>query len=117
MKVAISAQGQDISSQLHPGFGRAPGFIIYDLDTGEQNYLPNSANRAGGRGVGARTAQDVVESGVQAVLTGQVGPKAFSYLRGKDIRIYLTQAATVQEGLQALKDGQLQPTDSLMDQS
>ena len=114
MKVAISAQGQDLSAIFHSGFGRAPGFIIYDLVTDEFSFLSNQHNLAGAKGVGARTAQDVANSGVQAVITGQAGPKAFAFLRGQKIDIYLTDKGTVQEAVQAFKDGELQARDSLI---
>ncbi len=115
MKVAISAQGQDLSALFHPGFGRAPGFVIYNLDTEEFTHLSNEHNLAGAKGVGARTAQDVVNSGVQAVVTGQAGPKAFAYLRGQKIEVYLTdREGSVQEIIKAFKAGELQPRDSLI---
>lgn len=114
MKIAVSAQGKDISAKLHPGFGRAPGFIVYDLDSDTVSYLSNEHNLAGAKGVGARTAQDVVKTGAEAVLTGQIGPKAFSYLRGQKVQIYLTEAETVQEAIQALRQGDLQPRQSLV---
>jgi len=115
MKVAVSAQGQDLSAPFHPGFGRAPGFIIYDLDTDEFTYLSNEHNLAGAKGVGARTAQDVVNSGVQAVITGQTGPKAFAFLRGQKIDIYLTDKQTVQEAIEAFKVGDLTSRESVLD--
>ena len=115
MKVAVSAQGRDLSAELHPGFGRAPGFIVYDLETEEYTYLSNEHNLSGAKGVGARTAQDVVKTGAEAVLTGQMGPKAFSFLRGQKVQIYLTEAETVQEAIQALRQGDLQPRQSLVE--
>jgi predicted Fe-Mo cluster-binding NifX family protein len=114
MKVAVSAQGEDLSAGFQPGFGRAPWFIIVDLETGGSTPLSNRHNLSGGRGVGVRTAQDVAASGAEAVLTGQIGPKAFAYLRGKNIQIYLTEQETVQEAIQTLRSGQLQPRDSLL---
>ncbi len=114
MKVAVSTQGRDLSSSLHSGFGRAPGFIIYDLETEEYTYLSNEHNLSGAKGVGARTAQDVVNCGVQGVVTSQMGPKAFSFLRGQKVQIYLTEAETVQEAIQAWRQGDLKPRQSLV---
>lgn len=108
MKVAISSQGQELSSALDPRFGRAAGFMIFDLETQESQFLSNEQNLYASQGAGIQTAQNVANSGVQAVITGHVGPKAFSALQAGGIPVYLCQAGTVQEALQAYQEGQLQ---------
>jgi predicted Fe-Mo cluster-binding NifX family protein len=110
MKIAISSQGKDLTSGIDPRFGRAAGFIIYDLDSDEYHYLSNSLNLHASQGAGIQTAQNVAGAGVQAVLSGNVGPKAFTALQAGGIATYLIDnSATVQEAVQAFRDGKLSP--------
>jgi predicted Fe-Mo cluster-binding NifX family protein len=111
MKIAISSQGQDLSSGLDPRFGRTPGFIIYDTQSGEASHLANTQNMQAMQGAGIQTAQNVVQAGAEAVITGHVGPKAFSALQAGGIDIYLCQEPTVQEAIKAFEEKKLTPTD------
>ncbi len=111
MKIAISSQGQDMNSGLDPRFGRTSGFIIYDTDSQEWSYLANTQNMQAMQGAGIQTAQNVVQAGAEAVITGHVGPKAFSALQAGGIGIYLCQEPTVQEAVKAFMDNRLSPTD------
>jgi predicted Fe-Mo cluster-binding NifX family protein len=107
MQLAISTSGQDLSAPL-TGFGRASGFILYDTEKGEFSYLSNSQNMLAARGAGAKTAQDLAQSGAQAVITGKMGPKAADFLQGQGIKIYLASQSTVQEAIQAYQAGSLE---------
>ncbi|MFO8033341.1 MAG: hypothetical protein R6U22_12450, partial [Desulfohalobiaceae bacterium] len=53
MQLAISTSGQDLSAPL-TGFGRASGFILYDIEKGDFSYHSNSQNMLAGRGQGPR---------------------------------------------------------------
>ncbi|MFA5317827.1 MAG: NifB/NifX family molybdenum-iron cluster-binding protein, partial [Dehalococcoidales bacterium] len=69
MKIAISANGQNLDAEVDPRFGRCRYFIIADTETGSFEALDNtSAMAAGGAGISA--AQTIVGKGVEAVLTG-----------------------------------------------
>lgn len=107
MKIAVSTQGQDLNSALDPRFGRASGFLIYDDQSGEAEYISNTQNLQAMQGAGIQTAQNVAQSGAKAVISGHVGPKAFSALKAGGIAIYLCAQGTVQEALDALKAGTL----------
>jgi len=110
MKIAISAKGRDLSAQIDPRFGRAAGFIIYDLDTDEFEYLSNSLNLQASQGAGIQTAQNVAGAGVQAVLSGNIGPKAFTALQSGGLDIYLLDnSKTVNQAVQAFKNGEIHP--------
>lgn len=108
MKIAVSSQGQELKSALDPRFGRAAGFIVFDLESGDFEFVSNEQNLYASQGAGIQTAQNVAKSGAQAVITGHVGPKAFAALKAGDIPVFFCQAKTVQEALQAYKDGQLE---------
>jgi predicted Fe-Mo cluster-binding NifX family protein len=108
MKIAISSQGPDLNAALDPRFGRAAGFIVYDDANGNFEYISNEQNLQAMQGAGVQTAQKVAKTGAKAIISGHVGPKAFSALRSGGIDIYLCQAGTVQEALDALKAGSLE---------
>lgn len=111
MKIAISSQGKDLSSAVDPRFGRAAGFIIYDLETENYEYIDNEQNLNAAQGAGIQTAQNVAKSGARAVITGHVGPKAFSALKSGNIDIYLGTNQSVQESISAFKNKELKPAD------
>lgn len=108
MKIAISSQGNDLSAQIDPRFGRATGFIIYDLDTDEYDFISNAENSQAPQGAGGQASQAVAKSGAKAVISGHIGPKAFAALSAGGFSIYLAEKGTVQEIIQAYKNGQLQ---------
>jgi predicted Fe-Mo cluster-binding NifX family protein len=108
MKVVASAMGEDLNAEVSPVFGRCPMYIIVDTETTQFEAVPNPAMSAPG-GAGIQAAQFVVSRGVQAVLTGNVGPNAFNVLQAAGITIYPVSAGTVQQAVDAYKNGQLQP--------
>ena len=110
MKIAISSQGDTLDSIVDPRFGRAEGFLVYDLETETMEYASNDQNLNIPQGAGIQTAQNVAQTGAQAVITGNVGPKAFSALNQGNIAMYLFTNGTVGEALEAYKKGELVPT-------
>ena len=44
VKVAVSSQGTDMSSQVDPRFGRAKCFVVVDTETGEFVAHDNTQN-------------------------------------------------------------------------
>ncbi len=108
MKIAITAQGQDLSSPLDPRFGRAKWLILADTDTGQFKANDNSVNLNAASGAGIQTAQNIAGLGAEAVITGNTGPNAFRTLGAAGIKVFLSKASTVQEALDLFKEGKLQ---------
>ena len=109
MIVAVSSIGVNLSSQVEPRFGRCPNFLIIDTDTMDFKVVSNEArNTAHGAGVGA--ARIVVSQGVNAVLTGNVGPNAFNALSASKIQIFTGISGTINESLNRLRNGELEST-------
>jgi predicted Fe-Mo cluster-binding NifX family protein len=98
MKIGITAKGKTLDSPLDPRFGRAEYLLFVDSDTLECEAVNNAATAASG-GAGIVAAQAVVEKGVQAVITGSVGPNAISVLQAAQIAIYQGQAVSVRENI------------------
>jgi predicted Fe-Mo cluster-binding NifX family protein len=107
MRIAISAQGENLDALASPVFGRCPAYILVDTETMQFEAVPNPARNQGG-GAGIQAAQFVVEHGAQAVLTGNLGPKAFNVLQAAGIPGYLVPEGTVGQAVEAFKVNQLQ---------
>ncbi|ARN57074.1 NifB/NifX family molybdenum-iron cluster-binding protein [Sedimentisphaera salicampi] len=107
MKAAITANGKTYSSAVDRRFGRAAGFVIYDTETHSLEYKDNSQNLNAAQGAGVQAAQNVADAGVQAVITGHCGPKAFHVLSQAGVEVYTTQAQTVEEAIDLFRTGKL----------
>ena len=108
MKVAVTSQGKDLSSQVDPRFGRAKYFIVVDTDSGEFTAHDNSQNLNAPQGAGIQAGQNVVSLGVEAVIIGNAGPNAFKTLQAGNVKIYIGATGTVQDVIEQLKAGKLQ---------
>ena len=108
MKVCISSIGKDLSTPVDPRFGRAQFFLFVDTETMEYECIENPAINAGG-GAGTKAAQLVSDKGAQAVLTGNVGPNAFTALTAAGIKIYVGLSGSAQESIDKFKQGQVKP--------
>jgi len=95
MKIAVTSQGREMGSELDPRFGRASCFIIVDTESGKNQVADNSQNLNAAQGAGVQAAQAVANLGVEAVMTGHCGPKAFQVLDAAGIKVYLGAEGTV----------------------
>ena len=106
MRIAVTAQGTDLDSAIDPRFGRCRSFVIADSDSDEFEAFSNDGVMASG-GAGTQSAQFLANKGVDAVITGNVGPNAARALEAAGIEVYSTAAGTVRDALQAFKAGKL----------
>jgi predicted Fe-Mo cluster-binding NifX family protein len=90
-------------------FGRARCFVIVDTETGAFTAADNTQNLLATQGAGIQAGRAVVEAGVEAVITGHVGPKAFATLQAGGVCVYTGAAGTVAEALEQFKAGKLEP--------
>lgn len=107
MKIALTTSGDDLHAPLDSRFGRAPKFLIYDLETNTYDVIDNEHNLNAAQGAGIQSAQNIARSGVQALITGHCGPKAFRALQAAGIKIHNTNAATITEALDQYRSGKL----------
>jgi predicted Fe-Mo cluster-binding NifX family protein len=106
MKIAISSTGKDLDCQIDPRCGRCQYFIFLDSETMEFEAAENQGLTAMG-GAGVQAAQLVVQKGVNALITGNLGPNAASALSASGIKVYLVPGGTVKEVAEAYKSGTL----------
>lgn len=86
MKLCITSTGRSLDSDVDPRFGRCAYFIIVDSDNMEFEAFENGSSGASG-GAGVQSGKFVADKGAEIVLTGNVGPKAFSTLSSAGIEI------------------------------
>ena len=107
MKIVVTSQGTDRESLVDSHFGRARYFLVCDLESGEVTSHDNGRNLDAEHGAGTRAGQHVVSLGVEAVVTGNVGPKAFQVLRAGGVAVYVGPDGTEETALDALAGDQL----------
>ena len=108
MKIAITSQGGELTSRVDPRFGRAGYFIVVDTETGEFTPADNSQNLNAAQGAGIQAGRNVVQLGVEAVITGHVGPKAFAALQAGGVKVYTGASGTVADAVEQFQAGELQ---------
>ena len=111
MKVAITAQEKELSSEIDLRFGRAKWIIVVDTETGDFQAHDNAVNLNAAQGAGIQTGQNIANLGVEAVITGNVGPNAFKTLNAANIKIFLAEKQTVVEAIDSFKAGELKEVD------
>lgn len=104
MKIGITSSGPDLNSQVDIRFARAPYFLIVDSET--RNFETVKNPYIVGRGVGYAAAELMGNKGVEAVITGSVGPNSYAVLKQLGIKIY-TATGVINSVLDELKNNQL----------
>jgi len=107
MKIAITAQGKELSSEIDLRFGRAKWIIVVDSETGDFTAYDNVVNLNATQGAGIQTGQNIANTGVEAVITGNIGPNAFKTLNAAGVKMFLAETQTVQQALDSFKAGKL----------
>ena len=108
-KIAITVSAEGWNAAIDERFGRAAGFALltpsgsgYDI-----SYIPNTQNRQSDQGAGIQAAETVASAGAEILLTGHVGPKAFSTLMAAGIRIYTGISGSAETALKDYEAGRL----------
>lgn len=109
MKIAVSANGPDLTAQVDPRFGRAPFFLLVDPETLACEAVPNQTNLQAPQGAGIQAAALVSRYRPAAVLTGNCGPKAFQTLQVAGIQVIVGVEGPVREAVKNYQAGKLKP--------
>ena len=110
MKIGVSSTGKDLDAQVDPRFGRCSYFIVVDTGTMSYESISNESAMASG-GAGIQAAQTVAKAGVQAIITGNVGPNAFQTLSAAGIKVFTGAFGSVKEAVEKYKKGELKETE------
>ncbi len=112
MKIGIASTGTDMDSQISERFGRAPYFIIYDVESGSFEAVPNEVS---GGGAGVKAGMTLASKGIEFVITGGgVGPNAYEALNSAGIKIIGNTKGTVKDAVERFKKGELQVTQDIL---
>ncbi len=102
MRVVITADGPGLDSPVSVVFGRAPYFIVYDLERDTYETFLNPAQGAFG-GAGPLAANFVAQQGARVLVTGGVpGPNAQGVIMSLGIEIIQFQGS-VRDAITMLK--------------
>lgn len=112
MKIAISASEKSMTSSVDPRFGRANYFLIYDLENNNYQFIDNVQNLNAASGAGIQSAQNVINQNIEALITGNCGPKAFNVLNMSGVKVYLVNDLSLEEALKEFKAGNLKVSDN-----
>lgn len=111
MKIGISSKGKDLNSEVDPRFGRCSYFLIVDVDTLNFETIGNESMMASG-GAGIQAAQTIAKTGVEAIITGNIGPNAFQTLSAAGISVYTGADGIIKDIIERYKKGDFKKTES-----
>ena len=110
-KVAVSvASKQGLASMMDSRFGRTPAFLIVSGDDNNwtvSDVVDNDA-AAAAHGAGGAAAALVAKYGVDSVISGRFGPKAYQALEALGIEMWIfNEGQSAKEALNAFNKGLL----------
>ncbi|MBF0303207.1 MAG: NifB/NifX family molybdenum-iron cluster-binding protein [Desulfamplus sp.] len=108
MKAAVSSSGKTLESELDPRFGRASYFLIVDTETFDFEVKQNDQNMNLPQGAGIQAGKIVADCGVEVLITGNCGPKAYNVLDAVGIKVVTGTNGTVREVVEKFKNNALQ---------
>ncbi len=105
MKIAVTAKGETLDSQMDPRFGRAQTILLVDTGTLEFEVIDNNENKDAFKGAGIQAAAMICDEGVEALITGFCGPNAFKTLAAAGVRVVPDQTGRVIDAVLKFKLG------------
>lgn len=105
-KVALPAKGDGLNAQISEHFGRAPYFIVYDVNRKVFWTIPNPfVNEA--HAVGLRVGTMLVKKRVGVIVCKNIGPEPIKKFNDSKIEVYIGAEGTVADGIKQYKSNQL----------
>jgi len=109
--IAITSSGQTLESNVNPRFGRSQHFLLLD-EEGNLDEVVSNPGVGAQRGAGVQAAQTIADQGVEVLITGNIGPNAFSALQTAGIEVFLTAGISVKEAFEKWKNDELDKTET-----
>lgn len=111
MIIAVSASDASLSSMVNPRFGRCTQFIVMDTSKHNHHILQNTAADGPG-GAGVEAVRLLVDQGVEAVVSGYIGPHAMQALKANGITVYTDLNGTVANAITSVVEGKASPAEA-----
>ncbi|OYT35009.1 MAG: diguanylate cyclase [Candidatus Aenigmarchaeota archaeon ex4484_52] len=108
MKIIISSTGDKIDDLLDARFGRCPYFIVVEIENKKIKTINAIKNIAMAQmtGAGINAAQIVANENPDAIITTNIGPRAFDVFEQFNILIYCG-SGKIKDVIQEFIDGKL----------
>jgi predicted Fe-Mo cluster-binding NifX family protein len=107
MRIAITAEGNNLDAKIDPRFGRAQYILVVDHDGTLLESIDNQMNRATMTGAGIQAAKKLADKNVSLLLTGKCGPNATKALKAAGLEFREVRSGTVREALEGFKRGEI----------
>ena len=107
MKIAVMAEGPNRNSAVDPHFARALYFVLVDIENNDFTVRGNANVQQTQYLAGTQAAGLLISLGVEAVITTNIGPRAFETLKSAKVRVFRTTPASAEEAVELFKTGQL----------
>ena len=93
MKIAISSTGKTLESDVDSRFGRCAYFLIVEIEGSKIKGFKAIENKAKEQmgGAGISSGENVANEKVDAIITNNLGPRAFSVFEQLKIKVYSGQ--------------------------
>ena len=105
MKIVISATGKDIESEIDTKFHRSSFFLVVDTKTNSQKTIENTTRERPSE-IGATVGQIVANEGIDAVITENIGPRAFEIFKRYGIKVYQAKGK-ITDAIKQFEQGKL----------
>jgi predicted Fe-Mo cluster-binding NifX family protein len=99
MRVAITAQGPGLTSEIEPRFGCAHSILVLDTATGVIGSRECGAGFDTARDAERAVTRSILKLGVDAVITGSIGPEAIAMLQAGNIQVHTTPSRIVKDAV------------------
>lgn len=109
MKLAVCAQGEGLEAQTDLRFGRCSYFVLVDPEEDIVIASISNENADAAGGAGPQSARLLSSHDVDAVVVGNVGPKAGQALQAAGIAVYTGIEGKVEDTVRKYREVGLKP--------
>ncbi|MDI6698686.1 MAG: NifB/NifX family molybdenum-iron cluster-binding protein [Candidatus Saccharicenans sp.] len=103
------AENKGLASRIADHFGRAPYFLIVEVDEqgqiASERPVSNSGEHSGGRG---HAHDSILEFEPDYLIVPGMGPRGLKAMKSAGVEVLRTGADQVQEALEAFREGRLE---------
>lgn len=109
MKILLTVE--EDKQRVSKFFGRAPLFMVYDLETEQAEFFENPGVEAES-GAGIKAGQFAADAGVGALISGMLGGNAAAVVRAAGIAVYELAGDSIEENIAAYRESRLVEQDT-----